>query len=118
MRVRSATLGVAVIASVCLVTSTAPVSAAPGGGGGGHKPDGCVTRSEYVKVDENMTRKAVHKWFGTSGHRESITHSGARATELRSYDVCKSPDSTVTVTFEKGPHGPFKLQSKTAVFVG
>jgi hypothetical protein len=118
MRVKSATLFAAVIASVCLVTSMAPVRAAPGGGGGGHKPDGCVTRSEYDKVDQNMTRKAVHKRFGTSGHRESITQSGGRATEVRSYDVCHSPDSTVTVTFEKGPHGPFKLQSKTAVFVG
>jgi hypothetical protein len=79
--------------------------------------DQCVTLREYTRAHAPMTRKAVHKLFDTDGARVSITDSGARKSEVRSYDVCKSPDSTVTVTYEKRGKRPFRLVSKTAVFV-
>jgi hypothetical protein len=93
-------------------------AAKPGGGGGPHQQDSCVTPAEYTKVKVHQTRTSVHKRFGTSGHRESISHSGQRTDEIRSYDVCDSPDSTVTVSYRKVGHAPFKVVSKTAVFVG
>jgi hypothetical protein len=115
--VRAATSGI-VLACASLTASLAltPAAAAPGGGGP-QKPDDCVTQGEYDKVQIGQPRKAVHKRWGTAGHRVSITRSGPRATEVRTYDVCKSPDSTVNASFEKGAHGPFKLESKTAVWV-
>jgi hypothetical protein len=85
--------------------------------GGGHKPDRCVTMGEYDKVDVHQTRSSVHRVFGTSGHRTSIGHHGTRTDEVRTYDVCKSPDSTVTVSYRRGKTGPFRLVSKSAVWV-
>jgi hypothetical protein len=118
--VRAATSGI-VLACASLAASLAltPAAAAPGGGGGGgsHKPDDCVTQGEYDKVRTAQPRTAVHKRWGTVGHRVSITRNGPRATEVRTYDVCKSPDSSVNASFEKGARGPFKLESKTAVWV-
>ena len=90
----------------------------PGGGGGPHQSDDCVTPQEYDKVKVHQSRTAVHKRFATSGHRTSISHSGQRTDEVRGYDVCDSPESTVTVSYRKTGHGPFKVVSKTAVFVG
>ena len=52
------------------------------------------------------------------GRRTSISHHGGRTDEVREYDVCKSPDSTVTVSYRKAGNDPFKVVSKTAVFVG
>jgi hypothetical protein len=91
----------------------------PGGGGGGpHGSDDCVTPGEYDKVKVHQSRTSVHKRFGTSGQRTSISHHGARTDEVREYDVCNSPDSSVTVSYRKAGDGPFKVVSKTAVFVG
>jgi hypothetical protein len=74
--------------------------------------------AEYDKVESGQTRASVHRSFDTSGHRTSITHHGRCTDELRTYDVCHSPDSTVTVSYRKVAHGPLKVVSKTAVFVG
>jgi hypothetical protein len=87
-------------------------------GTGPHHPADCVTPREYAKVRVHQTRTSVHQRFGTAGHRTSISHHGQRADEVRQYDVCDSPDSTVTVSYRKVAHGPFKVVSKTAVFVG
>jgi hypothetical protein len=113
---RSVLFGCAVVA---MSVSGAPALAAPGGGGaGGHQPaNDCVTLREYEKVHAPMTRKAVHKIFDTSGTRTSISRDGSRVDEVRVYDVCKSPDSTVTVSFTKRGQHPFRLVTKTAVFV-
>jgi hypothetical protein len=103
-------------ATLAASVSIAPAVAAPGGGE--HRPpDDCVTLREYTRAHAPMSRKAVHRLFDTAGVRTSITDSGARTNEVRSYDVCKSPDSTVTVTYEKRGKRPFRLMSKTAVFV-
>jgi hypothetical protein len=107
------------LATACALLAASPAFAAPEAkpGGGGPKPDDCVTQREYDKARVNQPRKAVHKQWGTVGHRVSLSRNGARATEVRTYDVCSSPDSTVTVSFAKGPRGPFRLESKTAVWV-
>jgi hypothetical protein len=120
MRTTSFTRRALVVACAAIAASLAiaPAEAAPGGNGGGHPHrDGCVTLGEYKRVHAPMTRKAVHKVFDTSGVRTSLTQSGNRIDEVRSYDVCKSPDSTVTVSFEKRGTHPFKFVSKTGVFV-
>jgi hypothetical protein len=110
----------AVVVSAMLAGSPADASRATGGGGGGggHKPDHCVTMGEYDDADVHMTRTAVHRLFDTAGTRTSIARSERRTTEVRTYRVCKSPDSTVTVTYRKHGVGPFRLASKTAVWVG
>ena len=116
----AATTRALVLAGAALAAGLAipSAAAAPDGGGGGH-PDqtDCVTLGEYKRVHAPMTRKAVHKVFDTSGVQTSLTHSGNRIDEVRSYDVCKSPDSTVTVSFEKRGTHAFKFVSKTGVFV-
>jgi hypothetical protein len=111
---RGAALACAVAAAV---VAAGPVDAAPGTSGGSRKPDHCVTIGEYDNVDVHQTRTSVHRRFGTSGHRTSITHNGRRTDEVRVYDVCHSPDSTVTVSYRKGAIGPFRLVSKSAVWV-
>jgi hypothetical protein len=109
-------------AALATVTVSAPSASADGSHaaptGGGRKPDRCVTMGEYDKVDVHQTRSSVHRRFGTSGHRTSIAQDGPRTDEVRQYDVCDSPDSSVTVSYRKVGHGPFKVVSKTAVFVG
>ena len=99
------------------VVAAGPVEAAPGGTGGSHKPDRCVTMGEYDKVDVHQTRASVHRRFGTSGQRTSIAHNRTRTDEVRTYDVCHSPDSTVTVSYRKGKTGPFRVLSKSAVWL-
>jgi hypothetical protein len=113
---RSVVFGCAILA---MSVSGAPALAAPGGGGGGgHRPaNECVTLREYEKVHAPMTRNAVHKVFDTSGTRTSVSRDGSRVDEVRVYDVCTSPDSTVTVSFTKRGQRPFRLSTKTAVFV-
>jgi hypothetical protein len=116
---RVALLGCAALAVVTVSASSASADdshAAPDGGG--RKPDRCVTVAEYDKVEAGQTRASVSRLFDTSGHRTSIAHHGRRTDEVRAYAVCHSPDSTVTVSYRKGAHGPFKVVSKTAVFVG
>ena len=106
-------------ATLALSLPVAPAVGAPGGGGGGghHPPDDCVTLREYDRAHAPMMRTAVHRLFDTAGVRTSITQNGARTDEVRTYDVCKSPDSTVTVTYAKRGKHPFRFVSKTAVFV-
>ena len=125
MQVRRAARGIG-IASATVTASLvlAPALGTPGsglpekpGGGGPHQIDNCVTPREYDKVRVNQSRTSVHKRFGTTGHRVSILHSGQRTDEVRQYDVCDSPDSTVTVSYRKQADRPFKVVSKTAVFV-
>jgi hypothetical protein len=109
-------LSCAALAACLAITPAAAASSAVGRGDQPHR-DGCVTLREYNRVQPQMTRQAVHKIFDTNGVRTSMTQSGNRVDEVRSYDVCKSPDSTVTVSFEKRGTHPFLVVSKTAVFV-
>jgi hypothetical protein len=128
MRTKRAVRGVAVVcaamaASLVLTPALATSdhehpNKPPGGRGGSHQTDDCVTPREYDKVKVHQTRTSVHKRFGTAGQRTSISHNGERADEVREYVVCDSPDSSVTVSYRKVAHGPFKVVSKTAVFVG
>lgn len=116
----AATTRALVLAGAALAAGLAIPSAgaAPDGRGGGYPDqDHCVTLGEYKRVHAPMTRKAVHEVFDTSGVRTSLTQSGNRIDEVRSYDVCKSPDSTVTVSFEKRGTHAFRFVSKTGVFV-
>jgi hypothetical protein len=108
----------AAVATVAASLVSVAAEAAPGAqSGGARKPDRCVTMGEYDKVSVHQTRSSVHRSFGTSGHRTSIAHHGPRTDEVRTYDVCHSPDSTVTVSYRRGKTGPFRVLSKTAVWV-
>jgi len=115
---RVALLACAGLAAVTVSASSASADDSHAAPNGGRKPDRCVTVVEYDKVEAGQTRASVRRSFDTSGHRTSITHRGRRTDEVRTYDVCHSPDSTVTVSYRKVAHGPFKVVSKTAVFVG
>jgi hypothetical protein len=110
---RSVMFGCAMLA----MSASAPAAVAAAGGGGHRPANDCVTLQEYDKAHEPMTRKAVHNIFDTSGVRTSVTQSGSRTDEVRSYVVCKSPDSTVTVSYTKRGQNPFRFTSKSAVFV-
>ena len=82
-----------------------------------HKPAACINKGEYARVLTGTPRTKVHKLIGTTGTRMSLVRSAARATEVRSYDVCKSPDSTVTITFVQSKGKPFRVTHKTAIWV-
>jgi hypothetical protein len=84
---------------------------------GGRKPKDCVTKLEYRQVEDGMTRSKVHRVIGTDGKRESFEHQGPHTTELRIYDGCNSPDSLVTITYEKDRGQPLRVSSKTAIWV-
>jgi hypothetical protein len=125
MNTKQTARGVAVVAATVAATlALAPAFGTPShdrppkpGGGGPHQQAHCVTPREYTKVKVHQARTAVHKRFGTAGHRVSISRDGQRIDEVRQYDVCASPDSTVTVSYRKVGNRPFKVVSKTAVFV-
>jgi hypothetical protein len=114
-------LAVCVLAVVLSSGGMAAEAAAPdptgGGGGTAHKPSGCVNKREYGDVEIDMTRTRVHRVFGTNGKRTSISHNHGQTTEVRTYKVCKSPDSTVTGSYGKHGRGPLRLTNKTAVWV-
>ena len=77
---------------------------------------GCVTRAEYRKVQKGDTKARVHRIFDTTGHRETIAHSGRYRTEIRSYDTC-SPYSAVSIAWDKTGTSPWRLSGKSAVWV-
>ena len=79
---------------------------------------GCVTRAEYRAVSRGMTKTRVHGIFDTAGTRLAISSSGGYAAEVRTYKVCRSPYSAVSISFDKQPGGDFKLSAKAAVWVG
>jgi hypothetical protein len=109
----------AALAAVAVVSVDGAAIAAPGppAPGGGHKPDHCVSQAEYDAVAVHQTRTSVHKSFGTTGRRTSVTENGPRTDEVRVYKVCHSPASTVTVSYRRAKAGPFRVISKSAVWV-
>jgi len=58
---------------------------------------GCVTRSEFGKVYNDMKKQRVHSIFDSLGHRENIDPYG----ETREYQTCKGDSrSYVTVDYD------------------
>lgn len=80
------------------VGATAAEAAAPA-------PKGCVTKAEYKKVKNGMTKAKVHKIFGTKGIR--VTNSNG--VEGRGYVTCTSRKGGVGVVYSGG-----KVVSKAA----
>jgi hypothetical protein len=79
---------------------------------------GCVTRAEYRAVRKGWKQTAVHAKFGTVGKRFTIASSGGYVFEVRTYDVCGSQFSVVSIGYDKNPGGVLRLSNKTAVWVG
>ena len=52
---------------------------------------GCVSRVEYRKVHDGMTKKRVHRIFDTRGQQSWAMSSGGRYYESRDYKPCTSP---------------------------
>lgn len=107
------TLAIAVASSAFLVMGVAHADAAPM-----HKASGCVTKAEYKKAKKGWSEAKVHHTWGTSGKRMAHASSGGYTTEVRTYDVCRSPYSVVSASFSKNPGGSMRLDAKTAVWVG
>jgi hypothetical protein len=77
---------------------------------------GCVTRAEYQKIHRGDTRARVHRVFDTRGKRESLVESDGFRSEVRSYTTC-SEFSSVTIVFDKHGKRPWRVFSKSAVWV-
>ncbi|QBR91400.1 hypothetical protein [Nocardioides euryhalodurans] len=73
----------------------------------------CVSRSEFRKVRQNMSKAKVHRIFDVDGRREAISHSGAYHAQVRSYKGC-GQGSYVSVAFDKAGANPWKLSAKSA----
>jgi hypothetical protein len=72
---------------------------------------GCVTKSEYRKVNKGMSKTRVHRIFDTDGRREAIARSGRFTSEIRTYRTC-SRFSSVALSFGNG-----QVDGKSAVWV-
>jgi hypothetical protein len=62
---------------------------------------GCVTRTEYNRIDAGDSRAHVAAVFDTSGRREAVSHSGGHTMESRSYKAC-GKKTRVGVTYRDG----------------
>ena len=81
---------------------------------------GCVSRAEYRRAADDMTKVRVHRIFGTSGRRLFI-NSGSVINEAREYRVCGHPPRTgsyVQVHYDNSAAGggPLRL-SRKQIFV-
>jgi hypothetical protein len=70
----------------------------------------CVTRAEYERVHDGMSKRRVHRIFDIPGRRVSISSSGGLTSEIRSYRTCK-PNSAVSVAYGNG-----RVTAKSAVW--
>jgi hypothetical protein len=64
------------------------VTAAPAAANHGGYTPGCVTRSEFQRVDRSWTKQRVHNVFETSGRRTGFSFGGGDRDEWRDYRVC------------------------------
>jgi hypothetical protein len=77
----------------------------------GETPD-CVTRTEFSRVHNGMTRARVHRTFATSGHLVSVHVVAGQRHESRDYRACRHPRrSMVSVQYGNG-----RVISKVAIW--
>jgi hypothetical protein len=73
---------------------------------------GCVTRAEFSRAHNGMTRARVHRILGTAGRRVSFHVDGDQNHEARDYRACRHPRSSlVSLRFNNG-----RLSGKAAIW--
>jgi hypothetical protein len=103
-----------IIAAVAGVLLAAPLAvAAPASAG----TPGCITKPEFQTIRKGWTQAHVHSYIGTVGKRSVISSSGGYVFEVRTYKVCASQFSIVSMGFDKEPGTPMRLSAKTGVWV-
>jgi hypothetical protein len=102
-----------VLAVAALVVVGATVAAADASAA---DTPGCVTRGEYRSVHRGDSMSRVHRIFDTE-RRMSIATSGGYASQVRTYRTC-SRLSSVAASFSKRPGRAWRLDAKSAVWVG
>jgi hypothetical protein len=71
----------------------------------------CVTRVEYKRVHDGMSKHRVYRIFDIHGRRVAISRSGGGVTsEVRSYRTCR-PNSAVSVAYGNG-----RVTAKSAIW--
>lgn len=70
----------------------------------------CVTKAEYERVHQGMTKRRVHRIFDVRGHRTVISRGGGVVVEVRRYRTCRR-DSAVSVAYENR-----RVSGKSAVW--
>lgn len=62
---------------------------------------GCVTKREFRKVHNGMSKTRIHRILDTRGKQSSIFTSGGDRYESREYRSCRAPSwSMVSVDYE------------------
>ena len=70
----------------------------------------CVTRAEYERVHDGMSKRRVHQIFDIRGRRVAISRSGGVTSEVRNYRPCR-PNSAVSIAY-----GNSRVTAKSAVW--
>lgn len=70
----------------------------------------CVTRAEYERVHNGMSKRRVHRIFDIRGRRVAISSSGGITSEIRRYRTCRS-NSAVSVAYGNG-----RVTAKSAIW--
>ena len=94
-----------VLGASCLVALPEVAASAAGG---------CVSKAEYKKVKQGMTRPQVKKVVGTGGRSRGRTEASQDyIIEKRTYRVCTSRKGSAELGFVSVRGGTYKLTRKT-----
>lgn len=103
--------------ALTLAVIATPLVVVAGPAHAGTDSPGCVTHREFRSVRKGMTKARVQAVFDTAGRRAAYSSAGGFVFEIRTYKVCRSPYSTVSIGYQKGPGETLRLTSKVGVFV-
>jgi hypothetical protein len=78
---------------------------------------GCVTKTEYRSVKKGATLAKVKRVFDTAVRRVAIATSDGYGSQIRNYRAC-GRFSAVSLSFSKVPGGVWRMDAKSAVWVG
>jgi hypothetical protein len=97
------------------LAATGALTVVDAAGGAASAAGGCVSKAEYKKAHEGMTKAKIDRVFGTKGHREAGARAGAYRSEVWSYRPC-TQYSAVSLSFSGQGSGPLKMDAKSAVW--